>query len=94
MDTDTRTKITGQQVLQLRTALRSIDLHATHAHDTITSRGHELNREFTANLIAVIEDLALLGLAVIEPFDPCPDDEYILARATQQTEYTVNAPAH
>lgn len=80
---DARTKITGRQVLHLRTVLRSIDFHAGGLHEMMIDGADQLNTDYVANVIATIEDLATIGLAAIEHTEQCSD-----------TEYTLNAPAH
>ena len=82
MDTSP-TKITGRQVLQLRTVLRSIDFHASGLHQMVEEGMSPLNMGYLSNVIATIEDLATVGLAAIEHAECCTE-----------SEYTLNAPAH
>ncbi len=76
---DARTKITGPQVLQLRTVLRSIDFHASGLHQMLEEGINPLNMDYLANVIATIEDLATVGLAAIEHTECARETEYTLA---------------
>lgn len=83
MTMDARTKITGRDVLQLRTVLRSIDFHASGLHQMVEEGVNPINMAYLANVIATIEDLATVGLAAIEHAECC-----------RESEYTLNARAH
>ena len=80
---DARTKITGRQVLQLRTVLRSIDFHAGGLHEMMEDQVDPLNMTYIANVIATIADLATVGLAAIEHTEQCSDTEYTLNAAAR-----------